>query len=942
GPAPGAALVSGGPGAGKSRLLAEVASRSTVPVLSARAFLPEQDEAWALARLLLREAVSLHLDAARTLPDRAAEALADILPDLEELRPIIRGSIDPESRRALALEAGVRMMAAVAEDGALLVVDDLQWADATSLRLLGLVLGRVPRLGVVLAYRPEEIGPESPVELFLRDLPTHAGGLVTVQLEALSASAVSRIVADEELVEAVSTETDGTPLAVSEVLRALAAAGAVERDLQGRWTARTDDAAETARQLGRSGQRRSITARASRQPRRRREALFLLALLGREAPARILASAGGVEETQLLDDLDALARAGLARLGDGGWAPAHDLVSETISEGLQRAERGRFHQLLARALVAGGGDRSELARHLAGAGDQTAAAAAYAEAAQERLDRFAGEEAARLAGDGLSLDPEPALRSALLATRGEARAIAGDLRGARADLREVLSMRRPGPDRAQILARIAMLTIGEDLDQAGELVEMAITEAGADPAARAEALAVAAFVDVSAARLDRAEARSTEAVALFERLGDAGGVAKVLDARAAQTIFRGKISEAVDIYDRVARRYLDSGKLLLAGTPRAMRGWSLVWMGRADRALVDIDDALELERTLSQTEGEAFCLMVRAEALSALDRIEEARRAGKEALATFRQLGIREWEATTLRILGQVEEAAGNLKAGEALLREAVDASAGMPYPYSMAASRLASILVANGDLDAAEEFAKRALAEGIPLGGHEAHLVLAELAVLRDEPDAQSTVAEALARADAGGWFQSATRRRLEQSGGRPSPSTTTARQRARRTFMFTDIVRSTNLVEALGDEAWEHLLRWHDETLRSLFASYGGEEVNRIGDGFFVAFKEPGTAAECAVSIQRALARHRREHGFSPEVRIGLHEADATRKAGDYQGKGVHVAARIGALARGGEIVASQPVIAHIRGLALSEARSVMLRGLSKPVEVVSINWQ
>jgi class 3 adenylate cyclase len=944
GAAPGTALVSGGPGAGKSRLLGEVANRSAVPVMAVRAFLPERNEAWALARSLLRDAVALDLDAARALPDRVAEALADVLPDLEELRPIARGSIDPESRRALALEGGVRVLAAVAQGGALLLVDDLQWADPTSLRLLGLVLARVPQLGAVVAYRPEEIDPEAPVALFLRDLPTQARAAVTVPLGALSADALSRLIADEELVEAVATETDGTPLAVTEVLRALAARGAVEGDLLGRWVPRSEDAAETGRQLARSGQRRAIAARGARQQQSRREALSLLALLGREAPARVLASAMAVDESRLLDDLDALTRAGLARLGDGGWAPAHDLVGETICEGLERAERGRLHQRLARALVTQGGDPAEVARHLAGAGDRAAAAAAYAEAGRERLERFAGDEAARLADAGLSLDPEPLVRSALLETRGEARAIAGDLRGARADLRGVLGVRRAGPDRARILARIAMLTLGEDIGQAAEVVELALSEAGADQAARAEVLAIAAFVDANAGRLDRAEARSAEALSLFERLGDAGGAARVLDAQAAQMLFRGWLSEATHLYDRVARLYLDSGKLLLAGTPRAFRGWGLVWMGRADEGLVDIDEALELERTLGQTEGEALCLMLRAYALSARGRADEARETASEALDVFRRLGVREWEATALRILGQVEEAAGNLTEAEVILREAVERSAGMPFPYSLAAGRLASVLLAGGNLEAAEASARQAMAEGMPVGGYEARLVLAEVALARAEPEAEAMVAEALAQADAGGHVDSPARRRLERMGRRAGGphSTVPAGRRQRRTFMFTDIVRSTDLVAALGDEAWEHLLRWHDQTLRSLFASYGGDEVNRIGDGFFVAFENPGAAIDCGIAIQRALARHRLEHGFSPQVRIGLHEAEATQKERDYQGKGVHVAARIGALARGGEILASRSVVANLPDRALCDPRSVTLKGLSEPVEVVSIEWQ
>jgi class 3 adenylate cyclase len=158
----------------------------------------------------------------------------------------------------------------------------------------------------------------------------------------------------------------------------------------------------------------------------------------------------------------------------------------------------------------------------------------------------------------------------------------------------------------------------------------------------------------------------------------------------------------------------------------------------------------------------------------------------------------------------------------------------------------------------------------------------------------------------------------------------------------MFTDIVKSTNLVEVLGDEAWEHLLRWHDQTLRSLFVRYGGEEIKQIGDGFFVVFDKPAAGIECAVAIQRALSQHRLEHGFSPQVRVGLHETEATRKGKDYQGKGIHEAARIGALAESGKILVSRPLVAHVRGFGVSEPRAVALKGISKPVDVVSIDWR
>jgi class 3 adenylate cyclase len=161
-------------------------------------------------------------------------------------------------------------------------------------------------------------------------------------------------------------------------------------------------------------------------------------------------------------------------------------------------------------------------------------------------------------------------------------------------------------------------------------------------------------------------------------------------------------------------------------------------------------------------------------------------------------------------------------------------------------------------------------------------------------------------------------------------------------RTFLFTDMTGSTVLLEAIGDEAWTDLRRWHDEELRACIAAGGGQEVDHTGDGFFVAFDEPASAIACAQEIQRRLARHRREHGFAPHVRIGVHAAEATRAGHGYTGMGVHVAARIGALAQGGEILASASTVAALEGLELGERRPAELKGVSEPVDVVSVGWR
>ncbi len=167
-------------------------------------------------------------------------------------------------------------------------------------------------------------------------------------------------------------------------------------------------------------------------------------------------------------------------------------------------------------------------------------------------------------------------------------------------------------------------------------------------------------------------------------------------------------------------------------------------------------------------------------------------------------------------------------------------------------------------------------------------------------------------------------------------------AGERVKRTFVFTDIVGSTPLVEALGDDAWEELIHWHDQTLRAIFSRYGGSEVKQTGDGFFVVFADASAAIEAAVAVQRSLAEHRKSQGFAPQVRIGLHHTEASSRAMDFGGKGVHEAARIGALAGGGQILASAGTIESAGArFPVSAPRSVALKGVSQPVDVVTVEW-
>ena len=231
-----------------------------------------------------------------------------------------------------------------------------------------------------------------------------------------------------------------------------------------------------------------------------------------------------------------------------------------------------------------------------------------------------------------------------------------------------------------------------------------------------------------------------------------------------------------------------------------------------------------------------------------------------------------------------------------------------LPYEAAQARLRYAEALTAEGDADGA----KRDLLA--------ARKVFDSLGATRD-----------LRRVDA--------ILEADGPGAAPAPAATVTK-----TFMFTDIVTSTDLIELIGDAAWEEMLSWHDRELRKAFAKARGDEVNHTGDGFFVAFDRARDGIDCAVDIQRRLARHRREHGFAPWVRIGLHSAEATRRGSDYSGRGVHIAARVGAAAGREEILATASVTtaSNESTYALSEPRELELKGVRGTVEVRAVDWR
>jgi class 3 adenylate cyclase len=164
--------------------------------------------------------------------------------------------------------------------------------------------------------------------------------------------------------------------------------------------------------------------------------------------------------------------------------------------------------------------------------------------------------------------------------------------------------------------------------------------------------------------------------------------------------------------------------------------------------------------------------------------------------------------------------------------------------------------------------------------------------------------------------------------------------------TLLFTDLVGSTELMDRLGDEAGDRVLREHFAILREAASNHGGQEVKSLGDGLMLAFASALGAVACAVSMQRRIAVSRDEDGCEAiGLRIGLNAGEAISAEGDYFGRPVVVAKRLCDRAGWGQILVSDVVRSLVgsRGeYAFIALGALQLKGFADPVTAFGLDWR
>jgi adenylate cyclase len=151
--------------------------------------------------------------------------------------------------------------------------------------------------------------------------------------------------------------------------------------------------------------------------------------------------------------------------------------------------------------------------------------------------------------------------------------------------------------------------------------------------------------------------------------------------------------------------------------------------------------------------------------------------------------------------------------------------------------------------------------------------------------------------------------------------------------TFLFADLVGFTALAELEGDGRALEVAVGLQERVGALLGEHGAEQVKAIGDGLMIRCDAAADAVRLGLRLVDELA----EDGDFPPVRVGIHSGPALTSGGDWYGRTVNVAARLCAMAPGGEVMVSESTRAaagKLAGVQWGERELHWLRNVSQPI--------
>ncbi|MFN8525804.1 MAG: adenylate/guanylate cyclase domain-containing protein [Chloroflexota bacterium] len=737
----------GEPGLGKSRLLTEAArlagATRTVQVVS---YAHEQSASYGVARSLTR--ATMHLIAGHqqagswgqfrqwlgehALDDRA-DLLARFLGDSDrDASAIDTAGLSPQELHEQTFTAVTDLVRHLAEQAPLIVqVDDLHWADPTSVDLLRKVAGMVSSvpLLLVLAMRPEaDTLAWALRDSLAREQPdTHLDLRLAPLSERESSALVEALIGGQGADSGLRTVIEraaGTPLWLEELTRTLIERGAlVHRD--GVW----ELAGDAERMDLPTSLQSLIVARIDRLGEAR-VTVQAASVIGRRF-ARTVLDRVGEAGPRLGDHLDRAERADLLhRLNEAGSAQydfKHVLTQEAAYTTLLARRRRQLHRQVAEALqelhpertpelhalLAHHCERAEMwqeaAWHATKGAEQARAAYANAEAVDLYTRAIRNAQRAGLPGAELS---------ALHGARAEIHAVLGSFEASRTDYETAITQLQGVPDpaaEARLVGALGMLWGGhKDYQRGLELTTRSaeLAERVGDRRLLAEARVRVGLMGLNLAHADEAEEEFERALHHFQALDDHLAQVRTRDILGMTMFVSGQLRRAEDTARGVVPALEALGDAETLANTWVLLGAAIGYCGRMDEGIATVQRGVDDWRRMGSPSGVAFALMLVSEINEPFGRYESALRAGAEALQTAREIGHREWTAGSLAAYGRTLALCGRMAEARALHTEmlTVARELGTRLWEAEALQDLGTDALAMGEHDHAEDLFEQAL----------------------------------------------------------------------------------------------------------------------------------------------------------------------------------------------------------------------------------------
>jgi class 3 adenylate cyclase/tetratricopeptide (TPR) repeat protein len=636
---------------------------------------------------------------------------------LEELTPAVLQRRTLDSVRSLVERLAQTEPLAIA-------VDDLHWADSSSLALLEELLQTADREAVLflLASRTER---DQPAWLFketaAREVPHRYSELA---VETLGSKADADLLAElvgggtlpEEVGRQVLDRGEGNPFYIQELVRSLVDAGALVREGSG-WRFDPEPAVELPDTV-----EKVVLARIDRLPSERRRVLDAAAVLGRQFALPVLA--GIVPQADVRGTLGELQRMALVQEG-AAWPHeeyrfAHSLIQEAAYASLLRRDRRDLHRSSAEVIERVYGDYLDeryaiLADHWAEAGDLGRALEYHGLAGDAARRLFALPEAVEHYGRaldaadrlGLGEDDETVYRLRL--RRGTVEL--GNLRTAEQDLRAALAASRAAQDREtemHALAQLAELRRMTDFREAADLLEegLAVARELDDVAAQVRLLARRSIMDSNRLRLDAAFEHANSALDLARSTGDEGDLVLAMDALKLAALQVGDLETLERTTTDLAALARRRGDLVQLMWTLHEASFAAVAHGRWRIATDLSGEAFELSERIGNKIARALILDGVSWAQRCRGNYGHALKSAEEANAFGIEQGILEWEAWTAATLGWLLLEMRRPQAALAHLERGIVAAERSAAPAQLArcSSFLVRALAWTGDTAGAEK----------------------------------------------------------------------------------------------------------------------------------------------------------------------------------------------------------------------------------------------